>query len=638
MPSGRGKTRRINSVLAIDCGSTTTKAALFARNADGRLALVERRDAPTTVEAPFEDVTVGVRQAVSYLEEATGWRLLAPEAEGQGFITPALAPGHGVDTAVSTSSAGGGLRVLVAGVIRGMTAESAERAALGAGAIVSEVIAVDDGRRPYEKLERIREVEPDMILLAGGVDGGNISHVAGLAELIFTAGARPRFAEAGTDPLPIVYAGNQEASGQVREILGSNSLFSAVSNIRPRLERENVLPAKRELQELFMKHVMIHAPNYREFVSWVDAIVPTPAAVGLAVEMTAASLGDPVLAVDVGGATTDIFSAFGGNLYRSVGANLGLSYSALNLLAEAGEENIQRWLSHPWDEIGFTDAIANKAVRPTTLPETPADLELEQAMAREALRLSLARHREIVVGLRGVHQERDMSNIFHQPLTGQPLFSMNRQKAIVGSGGVLSQAPEPWQTAAILADGLEPEGVTELYYDRGFLFPYVGAMAEVNLEAAREMLFGQALVPLGTVVSPVSPSRRDSGPGRPAARVVFSPPGEAAREMEMIWGQLRILPLPAGCRARLELHPTSAVTDVGAGPGEPWTGMVPGGAVGLILDARGRPLRWDGRRPPRRGGGRANGDENPEPAPPVVWETAAMAARAAGAGGGLGGG
>lgn len=592
---------RPRSVLGLDCGSTTTKAALYARNAEGRLVLVDRRDAPTTVEAPFEDVTLGVRRAVAALESATGWRLLADEPS-TGFLRPETAPRHGVDVVVATSSAGGGLRVLVAGVIRGMTAESAERAALGAGAIVSEVIAIDDGRRPHEKLETIRQVEPDMILLAGGVDGGNVAHVAGLAELILTAGPRPRFSRDEADRLPIVFAGNRDASEHVREVLGTSSIFSSVSNLRPRLEQENVFPAKREMQELFMRHVMAHAPNYARLVDWTDAVLPTPAAAGAAVEMVAQSLGDPVLAVDIGGATTDVFSVHGGRLYRSVTANVGLSYSALSLLAQVGEARIARWLTHPWGDNELADAIGNKTARPTTLPETVEDLELEQALAREAMRLARDRHLEIAVGLRGVHQERDFNNVFDQPPTGLPLITMGRLAAVVGSGGVLSQAPSPGQVAGMLIDGLEPHGVTQLYYDRGFLFPNVGALAQLNPEAAREMLFGQALVALGTVVAPIHTPlsgpgtvgpRRDVPWDRPALRVSFTAPGEPARQLELSWGELRAIALPPLCRARLELTPLAATIDAGAGPGERWTGMAVGGAVGLIFDTRGRPLeRW----------------------------------------------
>jgi len=587
-----GRSSRPTSILGLDCGSTTTKAALYARNEDGRLVLVGRRDAPTTVEAPLEDVIIGVRQAVAALEETVGRKLLSPA--GDGFITPESDDGRGVDAVVATSSAGGGLRVLVAGVIRGMTAESAERAALGAGAIVSEVIAVDDGRRPHERLERIRQVEPDMILLAGGVDGGNVSHVTDLAELIFTAGPSPRFASGETDHLPIVFAGNPDAARRVREILGRDSVLSSVANIRPRLEQENVLPAKREMQELFMRHVMAHAPGYDQLVTWVDAITPTPAAVGLAVEMVAQSLGEPILAVDVGGATTDVFSVHDGRLFRSVTANVGLSYSALNLLGQVGADSVNRWLGRPRPELELGDIIGNKTLRPTTLPETAQDLELEQALAREALRVSLARHREIVVGLKGVHQERDLSNVFDQPPTGLPLTTMSRLKAVIGSGGVLSKAPEAWQVAAMLVDGLEPGGVTELYYDRGFLFPNVGAAARVSPEVAREMLFGQALVPLGTVIAPETPGRRLRARRKAAVKVLFTPPGEPVREFDVSWGSIRVLHLPAGCRAGVKLQPLAADTDVGAGPGQPVTGMVAGGLVGLIIDTRGRPLHRPG--------------------------------------------
>ena len=158
----RINTEKINIILATDCGSTTSKARFFKKIGD-EYRFVVSGEAPTTVEAPFEDVTLGVRNAVREVEELTGHKLLG----SQGIITPSKG-NEGADLYVTTSSAGGGLQMMVAGVVKTMTAESAERAALGAGAIVMDVIAVDDGRRPYEKIERIRYLRPDMILMAGG--------------------------------------------------------------------------------------------------------------------------------------------------------------------------------------------------------------------------------------------------------------------------------------------------------------------------------------------------------------------------------------------------------------------------------------------------------------------------------------
>ena len=141
----------VKDILATDCGSTTSKARFFKKIGD-EFRYITSGEAPTTVEAPYEDVTLGVRNAVREIEELTGHKLLSPE----GIITPSKSENEGVDLYITTSSAGGGLQMQVAGIIRTMTAESAERAALGAGAIVMDVLAIDDGREPWEKIERMR--------------------------------------------------------------------------------------------------------------------------------------------------------------------------------------------------------------------------------------------------------------------------------------------------------------------------------------------------------------------------------------------------------------------------------------------------------------------------------------------------
>ena len=171
------KTQKVRSILATDCGSTTTKAILIECQSNGNYQLSGRGEAPTTVESPVEDVTVGVINAITEVQELSGRQLLDDK---QQIIKPQIGE-QGVDLYISTSSAGGGLQMMVAGVVRNLTAESAERAALGAGAIVMDVIATNDGRLPYQKIERIRQLRPDMLLLSGGTDGGTITHVAEMA-------------------------------------------------------------------------------------------------------------------------------------------------------------------------------------------------------------------------------------------------------------------------------------------------------------------------------------------------------------------------------------------------------------------------------------------------------------------------
>src|SRR5215212_978597 len=156
----------LNVIVATDCGSTTTKAILIEKVGD-QYRQTFRGEAPTTVEAPFEDVTRGVLNAIQEVEELSSRHIL----DGERIITPANGT-TGVDIYISTSSAGGGLQIMVAGVVKSMSAESAQRCALGAGAIVMDTLAANDGRPSYEKIERIRQLRPDMILLAGGTDGG----------------------------------------------------------------------------------------------------------------------------------------------------------------------------------------------------------------------------------------------------------------------------------------------------------------------------------------------------------------------------------------------------------------------------------------------------------------------------------
>src|SRR6185312_13572520 len=158
--------RPLSVIIATDCGSTTTKAILIEKVGE-EYRQTYRGEAPTTVEAPYEDVTRGVLNAIAEVEELSGRTIL----DGERIITPSGAGGNpqrGVDIYISTSSAGGGLQMMVAGAVQSMTGESAQRCALGAGAIVMDVLASNDGRQPHEKIERIRSLRPDMILLSGG--------------------------------------------------------------------------------------------------------------------------------------------------------------------------------------------------------------------------------------------------------------------------------------------------------------------------------------------------------------------------------------------------------------------------------------------------------------------------------------
>jgi uncharacterized protein (TIGR01319 family) len=469
--------RSLTTIVATDCGSTTTKAILIEKIGEG-YRQTYRGEAPTTVEAPFEDVTRGVLNAIAEIEELSGRRIL----EGEKIITPSGAGGDpkvGVDIYISTSSAGGGLQMMVAGVVQSMTAESAQRCALGAGAIVMDVLASNDGRQPHEKVERIRTLRPDMILLSGGTDGGTVTHVVEMAEYIAAAEPRPRLGM--SYDLPLIYAGNKEARERVVEILGKKTALTITENLRPVLEKENLGPARTKIHDLFLEHVMAQAPGYKKLISWTGApIMPTPAAVGLIMETIARKQGINLIGVDIGGATTDVFSIFQGVFNRTVSANLGMSYSIANVVAEATIDGIMRWVPFSIEEHDLRNRIKNKMIRPTTVPQTLDELQIEQAIAREALRLALIHHKSLATGLKGVQQERSISDVFDQKGSGETLVDMRQLNLIVGSGGILSHAPRRVQSLLMMVDAYEPLGFTDLAVDSIFMMPHLGVLSTVD--------------------------------------------------------------------------------------------------------------------------------------------------------------
>jgi uncharacterized protein (TIGR01319 family) len=475
--------------------------------------------------------------------------------------------------------------MMVAGVVRSMTAESAERAALGAGAIVMDVMASNDGRMVYEQVERIRQLRPDMILLSGGVDGGTTSHIAELAEVIRAADPKPRLGIAYE--LPVIYAGNKDARDMVKDILIEKTALDMVDNIRPVLERENLMPARLKIQDLFLQHVMAHAPGYKELMSWTDApIMPTPGAVGAMIQTVADEDEIQVIGVDIGGATTDVFSVFGGVFNRTVSANLGMSYSIANVLAEAGLENITRWLPFRIEERQLRNRIKNKMIRPTTIPQTLEELVVEQAVAREALRLAFEQHKSLAVGLKGVQQQRTISDAFSQTETGRTLVDMMSLDMIIGSGGVLSHAPRRSQAAMMMLDAFLPEAITRLAVDSIFMMPQLGVLAQVNRDAAMQVFRRDCLINLGTCIAPVGKSSE----GKSCIEIEASMPDGSTVQKEINFGQMLVIPLSDGQRAKLDLRPRSGF-DVGEGSGKDMELEVTGGVVGIIVDARGRPLQ-----------------------------------------------
>jgi hypothetical protein len=562
--------RHVESVLALDCGSTNTQALLLDR-VGSEYRLIARAQAPSTIEPPWNDVIASVRQAVGQLAEIAGWPLLD---EGKQIITPEHQAG-GVDAVVAVLSASEPLRVVLGGVMSDVSLASARRALATCYTVVEGVISLDrrDGDRhavndDFEgQVQLVRELMPDALVLVGGVNGGASRPVLQSARALALACGTLR----QTGCPPILYAGNDELRSEVAEIVGGDAELRSVDNVRPTLQLENPAPLQAEIEELYRNRKMERLPGFSTLASWSPVqVLPAAKAFAYSVQYLAQLYGINVLGVDIGGASSTAAAVVEEQLDLAVRSDLGLSYNAARLLEQVPVESITRWLPFEMDAIELANTLQNKALRYRTVPQTRQELLLEQAVAREMLSLTVA------------HLRPRWSQ-------GAPPFYgdlMPKFHLIVGGGGVLAHAPNYGQVALILLDALQPVGVSGLAVDQIRLMAPLGAVAMVNPAVASQVMERDALLNLGTVVAPVGTAREGD------IALTFKIEYEDGRslEVEVPYGSLEVIPLPAGQTADLELRPTRRF-DVGLGTkGQAGTTKVEGGVIGIIIDARGRPL------------------------------------------------
>ncbi|MGC9362483.1 MAG: glutamate mutase L, partial [Candidatus Syntrophosphaera sp.] len=495
-------------IVVTDIGSTTTKALLIG-NGKETPELLGITQSPTTVEAPQNDVRAGIREAVAALEVKTGITLLASSVDKDK-----LAWAEDVSY-YTTSSAGGGLQILAIGLTLFDSASSAERCAYGAGGVILDTFAINDKRQAMEQMLAMRNLHPDMILLCGGTDGGAISGVLRMAEIVRIADPRPKFDLDAR--IPTIYAGNKDAAPIIKKLISNAFDLYILPNIRPTSDTENLKPTQEKIQQLFMGNVMEHAPGYAGVKPAVTApIIPTPVGVHKSLEIISENQEKNIFAFDIGGATTDVFSHINGHFHRTVSANLGMSYSAWNVLRECGPENLLRWLPDDIGEAELRDYIANKCLNPTSIPENTRQYRIEHALAREALSLALAQHRRMHYNTRKMGfldklkkgELEKFELLFEYQAEDKKLsFTESDIDVLIGAGGIFAHAQSPLQCAMILMDATRPRGITELWMDKRFISPQLGVLSSSAPETSRHLLQNECIQRLALHISPSFPEK-----------------------------------------------------------------------------------------------------------------------------------
>lgn len=570
----------LESMLVADCGSTTTRVALIDLVGNG-FHFVAGAETATTVEVPWSRLSIGVREAIREIERLTGRVLLGHQEQ---LIVPERDNGSGVDGFVATVNAAVPLRLAVVGLIRSLSVESLLKATDSSYVVIQDVVARDDmtaergtGSSMQAMLGNVLQNRHDAILLGGGIDGGAIAPVLEAAQDVATALVAG--GEAGRTH--VIFAGNREARPQVAQVLGECSNLHVVDNVLPTLETEDLGGAQEAIDMLYREHKMDRVPGFGELKAWVSTpVLPTAEGFGVVLRYLARLSELDVLGVDVGGVTTQLAGVIDGQYGSTVNAELGVGYGLGSILEQVGMDSLLRWLPFEMEAEEAHSRILNKALRPMTIPETTEDLALEQAAAREAISLTLERARSRWL---------DGGSSLHPELL--PPVDL-----IVGRGAVLSQAPQPAQTVLTLLDGIQPAGVCTLAVDKVSLLPQVGALASVNSLAAAQVVSRGGFLRLGTVIALAGTGRE----GSVALQMKVEYDDGQTIKVEVPYGALEVLPLMPGRKAVVELRPTSQF-DVGLGrKGRRATTEVEGGVVGIIVDARGRPLVLPGDEGERR--------------------------------------
>ena len=560
--------QQIGSILLADCGTVMTKVVLLDRVGD-QYRLIAHGEAPTTAEAPWSDVTIGIAHAAEEITAITGYNLF----DGSGnLICPEMADRQGVDAFAATVSAGRPLQVVIGGLVRDMSVAAAERAAAGTYSLVEAIFSSERRGMLSEEdiIHTIHAAAPDVICITGGVDGGATNPVL---ELVNTCSLACALIDQQQRPI-LLYAGNSDLRRRVAGIVGKRAELRAVDNVRPSLTQDDLGAARAELDALYLKK-MGTLPGIETVSSWSPIpLTPTAQALGRLVEYLW-RLGNPesgVLGVDVGAANTTIAAVFDGQLFLTVRSGLGVAFGGEQLLQRHGTGVITRWMPEQIDDGQVHQLLLNKELHPASIPQVQRELWVEQALAREAIRATWKIARP--------GWEPGAAQLYSHL---SPLCD-----TILVSGGVLAHAPHPGQAALIVLDALQPIGITTLVLDRHGLAPLLGSAAALKPLAAVETLDSGGFVNLATVVTPVEGHARR---GDTILKVDVTYKDKSSFSVEVHYGDLEVLPLQPGQQAELDLHPLRHF-DVGlGGPGKGGKRRVNGGLAGLIIDARGRPLR-----------------------------------------------
>ncbi len=555
-----------DSLITLDIGTTATRAHLFDV-VDGRYRFIASGTAKTTIAAPLNDLRTGIFHALTKLQEITQRTILSNSGH---ILIPSQADGSGVDALAATLSAGPKIKVIAVGLLKDVSLESACNLAKTTYTTISETISINDRRKQDEHIDAIWRTRSDLIIIAGGIDGGaahtiqKLLEAVGMACYLMPKGYRPQ----------VLYAGNKEIRDDVTETLGDLTDLHFAPNIRPTIRTERIMAAQPQLAKIFTKIRLRQLAGLTDVEAWAKSrLVPGASAFGRTIQFLSLvnKTRHGVLGIDVGASALTLAATNADDLLLRVYPELGLASQPENLLANISIEDISRWLPFEISHTQIRDYIYNKAPYPDSLPSSSEEMSLEQAITREIMRAAL-------INTAPKLHSRNTRGITHLLPALEP---------IIISGRALTQAPTLSQSLLMCLDGIQPTGITTLVLDQHNIATSLGIAATLNPLISVQVLESNAFLNLGTIISPVGYAQ----PGVSILRVNTTLQDGTETNVDVKNGTIEVIAVPQGQSATLLLQPLHRF-DIGMGsPGRGGKVQVTGGALGVIIDARGRPIK-----------------------------------------------
>lgn len=546
--------QQTGSALAVDFGSVHTRALLFDV-VDGVYRLVSRAETRSTDGFPWNDLSIGLERVLNEIKASTGRELLNANGE---IITPEADGFTGVETVSVTASIGRPLRAVLIGLSPEVSIISALRATAGTYIEVAGIITLDDDRTEEERLNTIMLTIPDVIFIVGGTEDGaqdavmQLAKVARLAVSLISKVRRPS----------VIYAGNSQNADAIQELFGNLVTVLIAENLRPTVDEEELDSARLQLAKAFDQYKETHSESFAKISEMSHTgVLPTAQSYNTVVEYLGQTVADKVIAVDMGSSSSIVAASVDGHHNISIRTDLGIGHSAELLLDTVGVEAVKNWLPFYTTTNELKTYVANKALRPATVPIDLRELHIEHALMKAALQHAIADARP----------------------TWQTHGGIIPFNVLLGAGNTITNLGNYGYSTLLLLDAVQPGGVTQIKADSYGVISALGAVALQNPQAVVQLLAGNALEHLGTAICPTGKPRQD----RNAVNVSITfEDGEVLKET-VKGGHLWSYPLGANETVEVKLKCTGNLSINGR---RSLKTTITGGKLGLIIDARGRPI------------------------------------------------